>query len=95
MDDNKELIDFLQDKKLKTIKERYNFSIITNVILIIVIVCIGVYVVMNLEEFKSLSSDVCRLCEEKTGGTCSYIPSISNITKEYTFPNLSNLNLSK
>ena len=91
-----ELIDTLTQKKIDGIKFRYNFSIITNVILICVIVMIGVYLFVNIEEFKTLGKDSCRLCEEKTGGTCSYIPSVSNITKqEYTFPNLSNLNLSR
>jgi hypothetical protein len=70
MDDNKELLGYLTEKKLEGIKKRYNFSIITNVILIIVIAIIGAYVVANIEEFKELNQDVCRLCETKTGGTC-------------------------
>jgi hypothetical protein len=72
--DGDELVGYLTRKKLKSIKSRYNLSIITNVFLIGVMVCIGVYIYMNLEEFKSLGQDVCRLCESKTGGTCSLSP---------------------
>jgi len=70
MAEDEELVDYLTRKKLDGIKFRYNFSIITNVILICVFVIIGVYIYFNLEEFKQLGSDVCRLCETKTGGVC-------------------------
>jgi len=70
MDNNQELVGYLTEKKLDGIKFRHNFSIITNVILIIVIAMIGAYVFANIEEFKSLNQDACRLCEVKTGGTC-------------------------
>lgn len=70
MVESEELVGFLTNKKLKGIKFRHNFAIISNVFLIAVIICIGVYVYINIEEFKALGQDVCRLCELKTGGLC-------------------------
>ena len=46
------------------------FKLIADIILIVVILLIGWYMFNNIEAFKALSGDVCRLCEQKTGGTC-------------------------
>ena len=51
-------------------------KIIADIILIIVIVAISIYVIYNIESFKTLSQDVCRLCELKTNATC----------RTYSFP---------
>lgn len=45
-------------------------KIVADIILIIVILGIGWYVYSEIDNFKLLGSDVCRLCEEKTGGKC-------------------------
>lgn len=47
-----------------------HMKIATNIVLIIVLVSIGAYVYVEIESFKTLGKDVCRLCEAKTGGTC-------------------------
>lgn len=45
-------------------------KIVFDIILIFVILGLGAYIVLNIEEFKTLQRDVCRLCEQKTGGSC-------------------------
>ena len=47
--------------------------VITNIFLIVLIFLIGVYVILNLEAFKTLGQDVCKLCIQKTNMTC-YLP---------------------
>ena len=45
-------------------------KIAADIILIIVIIGIGIYIFINIEEFKALSSNVCKMCMEKTGSKC-------------------------
>ena len=47
----------------------HRWHIITNIILIIVFLAIGIYIFSEIENFKLLSQDLCRLCAEKTGAT--------------------------
>ena len=49
------------------------FKVITNVILIIVLSLIALYVILNVESFKSLGGDICKMCMDKTGAIC-YMP---------------------
>ena len=49
------------------------FKVITNVILIIVLSLIALYVILNVESFKSLGGDICSYCQLKTGAIC-YMP---------------------
>lgn len=56
----------LLEKNIKLNRRRF----VTNLILILVWVLLATYVVINIQEFKALNSDVCRLCEAKTGGQC-------------------------
>lgn len=93
-----ELIDTIKNQKLDAIKRKHIYSTVTNIILIIVIFLIGIYIYINIESFKSLGQDVCRLCEEKTGGSCiaqSY-SEILNMTKQQAKPVsvFDNINLS-
>jgi uncharacterized membrane protein YvbJ len=46
------------------------FKVVTNIILIVVLVGIAFYVIKNIESFKMLSQDVCKLCSSKTGAIC-------------------------
>ena len=46
------------------------FKIIMDIILIIVLVGIAYYIVSEIEAFKILGKDVCKLCMEKTGANC-------------------------
>ena len=62
MELNEELI------KRKILINRRKF--IADIILIIVILFIAGYIINNLEEFKALGSDVCKLCELKTNSIC-------------------------
>lgn len=41
-----------------------------DVILIIVFLAIGIYIFKEIELFKTLSQDICRMCSEKTGAIC-------------------------
>lgn len=45
-------------------------KIIADIILIIVILCLAGYIINNIESFKTLGSDVCKLCELKTNSKC-------------------------
>lgn len=45
-------------------------KVITNIILIIVLSIIAIYVIMEIENFKTLGSDVCMLCEQKANAVC-------------------------
>lgn len=45
-------------------------KIIADVVLIVVLLGIVLYIYSEIENFKALGTDVCRLCEEKTGGQC-------------------------
>ena len=46
------------------------YKVVTNIILILVFLVITVYIIYNVETLKMLGSDVCRMCEKMTGGTC-------------------------
>lgn len=52
----------------------YKIKIIADVILIIVLSLIFIYVFSELENFKTLGQDVCKLCEQKTGALCLIYP---------------------
>ena len=65
---------------MKTIKEpkqtlwnNKNFQRMMDVVrmlLLIIAVVILITLLMNIQEVKILSGDVCKLCMEKTGATC-------------------------
>lgn len=61
----------LTPEVLYKIKRR---TLIADVILIILIAGLTIYAVMNIEHFKSIGADVCRLCMEKTGANCFKAP---------------------
>lgn len=58
--------------------DKRTINIILDVIVIILVSVALIYFYVHLQEFKTLSSDVCRLCEAKTGGICQsnnfYLP---------------------
>lgn len=59
------------DEELIRKKIRINkIKIYADVILIIVILAIAIYIIKEIELFKTLSQDVCMMCMEKTGATC-------------------------
>lgn len=60
--ENKEL--YLKEIKL------HKYHITADSILIVVGLMILFYVFIHIEEFKTLSHDVCELCKKKTGATC-------------------------
>jgi hypothetical protein len=57
-----ELVEFLRDYKAEKILKAKWYSTITNIILIGMVVVLGVYIYNNIEAFKSLGQDVCKLC---------------------------------
>lgn len=76
------------DKELLERSIRLNKrKILADIILIIVLVGITTYIVMNLEHFKEIGSDVCKLCEERTGGQCL----ATNLNDFYGFDNKENI----
>lgn len=61
-----------QTEELLKKKIRSNqIKIVADIFLIMILLAIGLYLYFNIEEFKTLGKDVCRLCEAKTGGFCS------------------------
>lgn len=44
--------------------------LITNIILIVVILLIAFYVIKNIESFKMLNQDICKMCMQSTGANC-------------------------
>jgi len=46
------------------------FKILMDIILIIILLGISYYVFSEIETFKILGKDVCKLCQEKTGAVC-------------------------
>jgi hypothetical protein len=65
-----EKTELTQEQLLKKSIALNRYKVITNVILIIVILVITIYVIANIEAFKVLSNDVCKMCMDKTGATC-------------------------
>lgn len=59
-----------QEQLLKRNIYLNKWKIITNWILIILILAIGIYVIKEVELFKQLGGDVCKLCSYKTGANC-------------------------
>lgn len=51
------------------------YKVITNIILIIIFLAIGFYIFHEIEAFKSVAGDVCKLCMQKTGANCIKIAS--------------------
>lgn len=66
--------EILLRKKIKSNR----IKIIMDVTVIVIILGIGFYVWNNIEAFKALGSDVCRLCEQKTGGLCTMAVKVSS-----------------
>lgn len=63
--------------KLKKKVHLIKYKIIVDVILILVLIAVGAYIFYNLELFKALDKDVCRLCEYKTNSVCQRIINFS------------------
>ena len=63
-------ISFEQKALIKKNIKINRIKIIADVILIIVILGISFYIVSEIESFKILGKDVCKMCMEKTGATC-------------------------
>ncbi|KKN40576.1 hypothetical protein LCGC14_0732120 [marine sediment metagenome] len=61
----------LTPEVLYRIKRR---TFIADLILIAVIIALGIYAWFNIEHFKTIGADVCKLCMEKTGATCFNAP---------------------
>jgi hypothetical protein len=68
------------------------FHTITNILLIVAIIFLVIFAWKNIEDFKTLGRDVCKMCMEKTGATCFVQPIGANISPEVL---LTGFNLSK
>jgi len=66
MELNEELI----KRKIQINRKKF----IADIILIIVLLIIFGYIVNEIESFKALSQDVCKLCELKTNSICYKLP---------------------
>ena len=63
-------MDKLEEELIKRKIRSNKWEIITNIFLIIVLLGIAFYVIKEIESFKILSQNVCKLCMEKTGAIC-------------------------
>lgn len=70
-----DLVQWITQEKTNKLLRTQRFNLICNVILIIAILTIGIYIWYNIEAFKTLGQDVCRLCEIHTNATC-FFPTI-------------------
>jgi len=59
-----------EEELLKKKIRMHRFNIITNIILIVIILGISIYVIKEIELFKQLNQDICKLCMQKTGAIC-------------------------
>lgn len=73
---------------------RKKIALIADIILVVVLLAIGWYVYSNFEVYKALNGDVCRMCEEKTGGKCYSGAYISENPPAKVSPDYSKFNLS-
>ena len=77
----------LEEEQLIKKKIRINrMKLVADIILIIVLIGIFSYVYSEIENFKALKGNVCRLCEQKTGGTCvlNYVPPTPTTKSKYS-----------
>ena len=58
---------------------------IFRVMLVVLMVCVVIILLRNIEEVKVLNSDVCEICMNKTGASCIIPPSAAQIkaSQEY------------
>lgn len=68
--DDLELVDYLRQYKAEKILRAKRLALISNIILIALIIGFGIYIYYNIEAFKAIGSDVCKLCINRTGMTC-------------------------
>lgn len=76
----------MEDEEKKLIKKKVFTNvvkIIMDIILVLVLLLILWYCYSEIETFKQLNNDVCRLCEEKTGGTCTKDITTKNIKSDF------------
>jgi hypothetical protein len=60
----------MEEELIKKNIRMNRFKIIMDIILVIVLLGIFYYVYSEIELFKILGQDVCRMCQEKTGAIC-------------------------
>lgn len=72
--ENEELKKEQANKESRSKEYRINrIKVITNYILIGLLVLLLVYSIIEIQNFKLLGTDVCKICMEKTGAICSKI----------------------
>lgn len=63
----------MEEQEIELLKKKIRINrmkLVSDMILIFIFVLIGLYIYFEIENFKALGGDVCRMCEEKTGGVC-------------------------
>ena len=75
---NKDNSTFISNAKVYRMKR---MALITDIILIVVLLGIAWNTFNNWEELKQYRGDVCRLCQDKTGGVCTALPRLSDTKK--------------
>jgi len=91
MDKPKEFVYHLAESKIDRLMRTKRAVLVTNILILIFIMCAGYYVATNIEEFKSLDSDVCKMCYEETQKQCGGRPNCFN---RYFAPESGTSNLS-
>ena len=85
------------DNQEKIIKLK-KYHTITNIILIVVILGVAFYCIKEIEYVKKMKGDYCRMCEDKTGGTCSieiYRPEDFNVNNDEINVGLDNIKIAE
>lgn len=59
-----------EEEKIKLAYRMNRYKFISNLILIGFLIALAVYIVLNVEELKTLGNDVCAMCMKQTGGIC-------------------------
>ena len=62
-------MDRIEEELIRRKIRSNKWKIITDIFLIIVLLGIAFYVIKEIETFKMLNQDICKLCLEKTGAT--------------------------
>lgn len=59
-----------ENKLLKRKIFLHKWNIITNIILILLVIGLGIYIYKNVELIKLFAGDICKVCMEKTNSIC-------------------------
>jgi len=59
-----------EEELIKRQMRMNKIKIVADIVLIVLIAFLAYYIIREIEIFKILGKDVCRMCEERVGATC-------------------------